>query len=99
MKLFIDDVRNAPDNSWTVARNYKEAISYLTGNEQITHLSFDHDLGNNSRSGYDIAKWIEKKVIEGKFILPQNVYIHSANPVGVKNILAALKSARINSRQ
>jgi hypothetical protein len=99
MKLFVDDIRNPPDNTWTVARNYYEAIEYLSGAEQITAISLDHDLGIGTPTGYDIAKWIEKKAVEGKFILPKCLRCHSQNPVGKRNILIALEQAKkYNSR-
>jgi hypothetical protein len=51
MKLYVDDVRIAPDG-WAQAWNAKQAIKYLAhGN--VTHLSLDHDLGDpNEDTGY-----------------------------------------------
>lgn len=86
-KLFIDDVRNAPDNSWDVVRNYKDAIAYLIKNEgYISLVSFDHDLGENSKTGYDIIVWLEKKVFTENYYGPLKMTVHSQNPVGVYKI-------------
>lgn len=43
MKLWIDDVRPAPEG-WEWATNYADAIEAFEAN-QITDASFDHDLG------------------------------------------------------
>lgn len=46
MKLYLDDVRNPPDASWTLARNIREAQRLVEANKgQITNMSLDHDLG------------------------------------------------------
>lgn len=57
----------------------------------IHFVSFDHDLGIG-KTGYDIAKWIEQKAYEGK-IKKLKWEIHSANPVGEKNIRMAMENA------
>lgn len=46
MKLWVDDVRPAPDG-WRWAKTYKEAIEMLhsTPKERLTDVSLDHDLG------------------------------------------------------
>lgn len=44
MKLYVDDVRPAPDWTWTVARTVEEAKRHLqTG--QVSFVSLDHDMG------------------------------------------------------
>lgn len=45
MKLYIDDIREAPDESWTVVRNISEAINAIAMfGERITNISIDHDI-------------------------------------------------------
>lgn len=88
IKLYVDDIRSAP-RGWTIARNYNSAIELLE-NGDVTYLSLDHDLGEE-KTGYDIASWIERKVYMEGFI-PPVIQIHSANPVGRKNIEAAIAS-------
>lgn len=47
MKLWIDDIRNAPDDSWIVARTVTGAIRALAMfSEQITEVSLDHDISH-----------------------------------------------------
>ena len=81
--LFIDDVRehffNETIGLVDVARTYNQAIEFLNI-KYYDVVSFDHDLGEE-KTGYDIAKYIiENQIQIGSF------YIHSANPVGRKNI-------------
>lgn len=90
MRLYLDDIRNAPPN-WTVAKTQEEAISYLeTG--RVQEISFDHDLGDGNGSGYGVACHIEKMAARGE-IAPIGWRIHSANPIGRSNIEAAMWSA------
>ncbi|MFA6904438.1 MAG: cyclic-phosphate processing receiver domain-containing protein [Gallionellaceae bacterium] len=70
MKVFLDDERNTPDG-WIRVRWPNEAISLLeTG--KVTHISLDHDLGNDFRgTGYDVLLWIEKEIVLNKFVPPE----------------------------
>ena len=85
MKLFVDDIRNPPDGTWLIARDYNRAIEILQS-YNCSIISLDHDLGTD-QSGYDIAKWIEKQVFLHQIQAPE-ILCHSQNPVGKKNILA-----------
>jgi hypothetical protein len=56
MKVFLDDIRDPPDDSWTVVRSYNQMINVLNADfvfSNITEISLDHDLGEN-KSGYDV---------------------------------------------
>lgn len=92
MKLWIDDIRDMPADFDVWAKNYEEAVSALkTG--KVTQVSFDHDLGDaRAFTGYDIARWIEEQSYLGNF-KKVSWDIHSANPVGRKNIEAAMNNA------
>ncbi len=47
MKLFVDDIRNAPDDTWTVARTVTDAIKVISRfGEGIYHISLDHDISH-----------------------------------------------------
>lgn len=89
MKLFVDDIRNPPDGSWFLTRNYNEAIDILQSCK-VSVVSLDHDLGNG-KSGYDVAKWIEKQVFLHQIQAPE-ILCHSQNPVGKRNILAVAEA-------
>lgn len=86
-KLFIDDLRNPPDDSWVVVRSYNEAIDYLANTGMPDIISFDHDLGL-AETGYDTAKWIVNKIIDNELDLPQSFTykVHYMNPIGAANI-------------
>lgn len=92
IQLWLDDVRPMPFGFDIHAKTEQDAIELLkTGN--ITHISFDHDLGNpENGTGYNVAKFIEEKAYYGK-IPPLTWTIHSANPVGRKNIESAMNNA------
>lgn len=82
MKLFIDDVRNPPDDSWVVARSSKEALSFVKENGLPDMISFDHDLGGEDTTRvflHEITEMILDKKLTFK---PFEYLIHSANPVG-----------------
>lgn len=59
MKLFLDDERETPEG-WFRVYTPEHTIQILkTG--WVTHLSLDHDLGNDEGvgTGYDVLNWIE----------------------------------------
>jgi hypothetical protein len=81
-------------SEWTHhARTAPEAIALLrTG--RVEAISLDHDLGDENAvgSGYTVACWIEERAILAT-LGPISVSIHSANPVGVLRMRAAINSA------
>lgn len=89
MNVYLDDIRTPLSPGWTIVRSYEECIRLLETGE-VVRLSLDHDLGTE-KTGYDVAKWIEEQVITKGFF-PPVIVIHSANPVGYKNIQAAIAS-------
>lgn len=45
MKLYVDDIREAPDESWTLCKTITEAASALYNfGSEITEISLDHDI-------------------------------------------------------
>jgi hypothetical protein len=81
-KLWVDDLRLAPDDSWIVATNSEFAINILTGhkalNTPMSVMSLDHDLG-----GDDTSRRIVLWCCENEW-WPVEVRVHSANPVGIE---------------
>ncbi len=51
MKLFVDDIRNAPDKTWHVARTVTEAIRAIARYD-FEIISLDHDI-----SHYENLDW------------------------------------------
>lgn len=92
MKLWIDDIRPAPDGYYWCKR-VKEAINiiqYYKGNESwidpIEIIDMDHDAGDYAEfyggDYINILKWMEQNYANHN--IP--IRIHSMNPVGVQNM-------------
>ena len=89
MRLYLDDERTAPEG-WVQVRWPDEAIKLLQTGE-VTHLSLDHDLGDDERgTGYDVLLWIEQEAALNGFVPPAIMEVHSANPAGRKRMEAAI---------
>lgn len=101
MKIWHDDIRRPPDETWEWARTNEEAEILLLAAD-IEEISLDHDLGlhnhdpdvpdadmqmgwDQENDGFDLVKWI----CENKLI-PAKVTIHSWNPVGAEKMRAWL---------
>jgi len=90
--LWVDDVRPTPDHlqnkGWCRARSFHEAITKLELMD-YHEISLDHDLasfyGNREMTGYDIVMWLVARKQQGGYV-PSIIHVHSANPVGRKNI-------------
>lgn len=91
LKLWLDDVRPMPPEFHIHATRGEVAISLLKMGI-VKEISFDHDLGENCCSGYDVAKFIE----EGAWSCDIDRIkwsVHSDNPVGIQNITCAMLNA------
>ena len=93
MKLYLDDVRDLPDESFLLARSYEEAVLFVKENGIPPFISFDHDLGVDENekllpTGFDFAKWLVEVDMDNIYKFPENFSfnVHSANPVGKANI-------------
>lgn len=53
-KIYLDDERTPNDKSWIVVRNYGQFIRVISkiGLENISTISFDHDLGDTAIEEY-----------------------------------------------
>ncbi len=90
MKVFLDDLRTAPEG-WVHVLWPEEVIDLLQTGE-VAELSLDHDLGDDSHgTGYDVLVWIEEAIALNGFV-PPAIKIHSANPAAVQRMEAALRS-------
>lgn len=103
MKVFLDDVRDAPVG-WVRACTPEEVITLLRSG-LVEELSLDHDLGLDTRdierSGYSVLVWLEREVGEGRWSFPlPNITVHSANPPGRERMRRAIESIwRLSSAQ
>ena len=90
MKLYLDDIRNPATEGWNIVRSYEEFVQFIMQNGMPDLISFDHDLGDNVPTGMDCAKWLvenQHKIVEFN--------VHSANPVGKKNIESLLNNWKL----
>lgn len=85
MKLFVDDVRNPPDVTWTVVRSVNSAIRYIRAGVVITDMSLDHDAGDYAHDGGDFIKILDYLAEYGGWPVNRPT-IHSMNPVGRENM-------------
>lgn len=80
-KLYVDDVRPRPDETWDLAPNFHVAILNLEIFD-YEEVSLDHDLasfyGHREMTGRDILNWLIARRLEGKHT-PHRVKVHSAN--------------------
>lgn len=94
-RLYIDDERSPKtDHQWKVVRTSAEAIEYLIRNGCPMYISFDHDLGGDDTSMI-IVNWLVNMDMDmSNEFIPENFEfnVHSANPVGAKNIEGHLNS-------
>lgn len=102
LKVWLDDVRPMPkDEGYDIhVKTAPEAIALIEAN-RVSYISFDHDLGYNvvtgvcdhaAGTGYDAAKVAERLAAEGK-IDRFEWAVHSMNPTGADNIIAAMTKA------
>jgi hypothetical protein len=107
-RLFIDDERAPLDvkwgtvgerrlyreEEWFIARNWTEVLELIVSLGMPHTISFDHDLGDNQPTGYDIAKRIADLIMNAQYELDPEflVLVHSKNPVGAENIRQYMKN-------
>ena len=98
------------ENDWDVVRSYDEFCGYIKKYGLPDFVSFDHDLADDhynysknddvvskydyrEKTGYECAKWLVDWCLENSLKLPDCI-VHSANPVGKKNIESYLLNAK-----
>ena len=85
MKIWLDDVRIAPDG-YIHCRSVNEAIKAIEENEtkeEIELIDCDHDLGDYAVDGGDGIKLLDW-LLERETLYP--VKLHTMNPVGRENM-------------
>jgi hypothetical protein len=104
IKLYLDDLRSPPDDTWTVARTAEEArVILLAG--PVECASLDHDLGEcpecEAARGYADPQNTCPHRMTGydlvKWMAEADVWpkfkpaVHSANPPGKANMVATIE--------
>jgi len=99
--LFIDDERIPMDvkwgtwqdqalyrdKDWIIALNWLEVLDIVITLGFPKLISFDHDLGEGEKTGYEIAQKLCDMIMDGMKLPEDFVYmVHSKNPVGAENI-------------
>ena len=86
IKLWLDDVRPAPDG-YTLCRSVNEAKKQILrveeGKAKIEIIDCDHDLGDYAHDGGDGIKLLDW-LAERQTFYP--VALHTMNPVGRENM-------------
>lgn len=89
-------------NDWDVVRSHDEFVEFIKNNGVPDFVSFDHDLADehykdleasHEKTGYESAKWLVDYCVDNGVGLPE-YQVHSANPVGKKNIEVYLENAK-----
>lgn len=93
MKLWLDDLRPAPEGWEHCVSAWKALELVLRMGEEIDEWSLDHDLGEGVPTGNEFLRMIELMLALGMEIhVPEVVHVHSANPPGAKAMNQALVS-------
>ena len=92
MKLWIDDVRPAPEGYDIVCYAVNNAIATIKQlehfHEPIELIDTDHDAGDYAQYGGDYIKLLDWLEETGR---NYPIRIHSMNPVGVANMRAIIQ--------
>ena len=90
MKLWIDDVRPAPQG-YIWAKSVKQAKLDILDREELAPfemLDLDHDAGDYAKDGGDYIRLLDWLEETGR---NYPIRIHSQNPVGVQNMRAIIR--------
>ena len=92
IKLYLDDVRNAPEG-WHRVLTIHELKQWCRSYwDAITSISLDHDLGYTQDTGYDFLVWLEEFLhFNVRYSLTFPIMVHSANPSGAAKMRLAIK--------
>jgi hypothetical protein len=77
-RVWLDDVRPPPDDTWTWARTVEDVIALIDRGD-VGDLSLDHEVGEGEREGREVCLWMA----EHDTWPAATIAVHSANPVGV----------------
>lgn len=77
MNLWVDDLRQPPDDTWRWVTTSSEAIRCLQ-DACVQTLSLDHDLGGEDTTRPVVLHMCMEDV------WPEAIYVHSQNPVGIE---------------
>jgi len=91
--LFLDDVRDPAEPGYTIARSSQEANELCAQQGLPCFMSLDHDLGGEDNALVFLKSLYETWVSLGEVVVNIPDYqVHSANPIGSKNIISFMES-------
>lgn len=103
-KLFVDDIRSAPDDSWSMARTVTTAISAIDAFD-FEVIALDHDISHQLIMGemsrpypcaetfVPVAQFIALKYKDSE--KKPKIIIHTANPAGAIRLAGHLQGFEI----
>lgn len=96
MKLWLDDIRPAPEGyKWvkTVNEAKTHCCRSLNSNKEllIEEFDLDHDAGDYEQDYIELLKWLEEKAYVENWIINSVFKIHSQNVVGRNNMNAIIE--------
>ena len=76
MKLWLDDIREPPDERWVWAKTVEDAQLAMETLD-VREASLDNDLGDGEPEGRRLVLWM----CEHELWPSESIAVHSANPV------------------
>lgn len=107
MKLWIDDIRTPPDDSWHICRSVSASIRALDMfYSEIEEINLDHDISHQVVVGKmsrpypceEVFESVARYIVALRLAHPEwmpKVQIHTSNYVGAKNMKAILAQGGI----
>lgn len=93
MRVWLDDERPMPAEGYDVHVKNSHYMKSIIDTGHVTSIAFDHDMGGNNPTGYEIAKYLEEKYRNMELDHWITCTVHTSNPVGRANICRALQKA------
>ena len=91
-KLFLDDERFPVSSDWIIVRSVEDAIAWVQTNGFPDFVSFDNDLGEGRREGWEFARWlVDNDLDTGSMPDSFDFYPHTQNPVARDRIEGILR--------
>jgi hypothetical protein len=106
-KLFVDDIRSAPDDTWNIARTVTDAISAIEIFD-FEVIALDHDISHQIIMGdmsrpyqcaetfVPVAQYIALKYRDAA--KRPKIIIHTANPAGAIRLAGHLQQFEIERK-
>lgn len=94
MKIFLDDTRDKPSNTFNCASTYEQCIELISVfSKDIEFIDLDYNLGRNSEySGLDVLVYMHEHEIQ-----PAHINIHSSHERGSHEMMKYAKRCFPNS--